>query len=457
MFAEILAEWLPAIMFFSLALFIFSGLPVAMVLGGVSLVFAGIGLYLGEIRLAHLPLLINRIFSGIISNGVMVAVPMFVLMGTLLERSGIAEDLLEGLQSLLRRVPGGLAIGVTLMGTILAASTGIIGASVAMLTMLALPIMLREGYAPSLATGTIAASGTLGILIPPSIMLVIMGDLLTISVGKLFMAALIPGLLLSTLYLIYIGTISFLRPSIAPRVSEPLTPDERKLLVRKLAAGFIPPALLIALVLGSILGGWATPTEASGVGALGALALALFRGRLNFREMNYVLKRTLTTVSMIFFIFVGATAFSYLFRRFGGEEFVLTLIDPSVLGAWGVLAILMLLIFAMGFFFDWIEITLIVLPIFAPVLALLEFNGHVASSDIVYWFAILVAINLQTSFLTPPFGFALFYLKGTAGNTVSLAQIYRGVIPFVLLQLLALAVVLAFPEVALWLPNKLFN
>jgi len=452
-----LAEWLPALMFFSLALFIFSGLPVAVVLGGVSLTFAGVGLYFGEIRFAHLPLVVNRIFSGIISNNVMVAVPMFVLMGTLLERSGIAEDLLEGLQALLRRVPGGLAIGVTLMGTILAASTGIIGASVAMLTMLALPIMLREGYAPSLAAGTIAASGTLGILIPPSIMLVIMGDLLTISVGKLFMAALLPGLMLSAFYLIYIAAVSYLRPSIAPRTSSPLTSEERRELFAKLAKGFIPPALLIALVLGSILGGLATPTEASGVGALGALALASFRGRLNFTEMNYVLKRTLTTVSMIFFIFVGATAFSYLFRRFGGEAFVLSIIDPNILGPWSVLAILMLLIFAMGFFFDWIEITLIVLPIFAPILAHLDFGNHVLSTEIVYWFAILVAINLQTSFLTPPFGFALFYLKGTAGKTVSLGQIYKGVIPFVLLQVLALAVVMSFPDVALWLPSKLFN
>ncbi|MHC5654008.1 TRAP transporter large permease [Stappia sp.] len=452
-----LAEMLPVLMFACLVLFIFTGLPVAAVLGGVSLVFAGIGLAMGEIRLAHLPLLVNRIFSGIVSNSVMVAVPMFVLMGTLMEKSGIAEDLLEGLQTLMRRVPGGLAIAVTMMGTILAASTGIIGASVAMLTLLALPMMLRSGYAPSLATGTIAASGTLGILIPPSIMLVIMGDLLTVSVGKLFMAALIPGLMLSGFYLLYIVTASALRPKLAPRATEPLSAEERRELFWKLSSGLLPPALLIGLVLGSILGGFATPTEASGVGALGALALALFRRRLSLGGLHDVLTRSLNTVAMIFFIFVGATAFSYLFRRFGGEHLVLSLADASVLGPWGVLAALMLLIFVLGFFFDWIEITLIILPIFAPIVAKLDFGAHVASGDAVYWFAILVALNLQTSFLTPPFGFALFYLKGTARALVSLKQIYRGIIPFVILQLLALAVVVTWPEVAMWLPNRMFD
>ena len=452
-----LAEMLPVLMFVCLVLFIFSGLPEAAVLGGVSLVFAGIGLALGEIRFAHLPLLVNRIFSGIISNSVMVAVPMFVVMGTLMEKSGIAEDLLDGLQTLLRRVPGGLAVAVTMMGTILAASTGIIGASVAMLTLLALPMMLRSGYAPSLATGTIAASGTLGILIPPSIMLVIMGDLLTVSVGKLFMAALFPGLMLSAFYLIYIISASALRPNLAPRTNEPLTREERRELIGKLAAGLVPPALLIGLVLGSILGGFATPTEASGVGALGALALALFRRRLNLSGLHDVLNRSLNTVAMIFFIFVGATAFSYLFRRFGGEHLVLSLADASSMGPWGVLAALLLLIFVLGFFFDWIEITLIILPIFAPIVSHLDFGGHVGQGDAVYWFAILVAINLQTSFLTPPFGFALFYLKGTARSLVSLQQIYRGIIPFVLLQLLALAVVVMWPDVAMWLPNQMFD
>jgi tripartite ATP-independent transporter DctM subunit len=343
------------------------------------------------------------------------------------------------------------------MGTVLAASTGIIGASIAMLTLLALPMMLRNGYSPTLATGTIAASGTLGILIPPSIMLVIMGDLLTISVGKLFMAAVIPGLMLSALYLVYIVSISALRPSLAPRAQDPLPPEEKRQLYRKLASSFVPPALLIALVLGSILGGWATPTEAAGVGALGALVLALVRRRLSFSSLNLVLGRSLTTVAMIFFIFVGATAFSYLFRRFGGEAFVLDLVDATVLGPWLILMILMGLVFVMGFFFDWIEITLIVLPIFAPVIQTLDFGAHVAPADAVYWFAILVAINLQTSFLTPPFGFALFYLKGTARELVRLKEIYQGIIPFVGLQLLALVAVLAFPGVAMWLPSVLFD
>ncbi len=452
-----LGDYLPILMFASLVLLIFSGLPVAVVLGGISLLFAALGLLLGEIRFVHLPLLVNRIFSGVVSNVVMVAVPMFVVMGTLLEKSGVAEDLLAGLQTLMRRVPGGLALGVTIMGTVLAASTGIIGASVAMLTMLALPMMLQRGYAPKLATGTIAASGTLGILIPPSIMLVIMGDLLTVSVGKLFMAALLPGLLLSVLYMAYIASVSCFRSGMAPASEKPLSAGERALLLHQLAKGFLPPAALIFLVLGSILAGWATPTEAAGVGALGALVLALARGRLSLSGLGQALEQSLTTVAMIFFIFVGATAFSYLFRRFGGEELVLSFVDSSAMGAWTVLGALMVMVFLLGFFFDWIEITLIVLPIFAPILALLDFAGHVDSRDVVYWFAILVALNLQTSFLTPPFGFALFYLKGTAGERVGLGDIYRGIVPFVLVQLIALVVVLAFPEVALWLPKVAFD
>ncbi len=451
------AELLPILMFGTLALFLFTGLPVAVVLGGVSLAFALIGLALGEIRFVQLPLLVNRIFGGVVSNVVMVAVPMFVLMGTLLERSGVAEELLEGLQTLMRRVPGGLALGVTIIGTVLAASTGIIGASVTMLTMLALPMMVDRGYAPTLAAGSIAASGTLGILIPPSIMLVIMGDLLTISVGRLFMAALVPGLMLSALYLVFIAIVSRLRPELAPAVAGRLSATERRALFRRLLVGFVPPALLIALVLGSILGGWATPTEASGVGALGALALVVLRRRLTFSGLNDVLEGSLTTVAMIFFIFVGATAFSYLFRRFGGDHLVLSWAEASFLGAWGVLAVLMLLIFLLGFFFDWIEITLIVLPIFAPIVTQLDFGDHVARSDIVYWFAILVAVNLQTSFLTPPFGFALFYLKGTAGGLAKTGQIYRGIAPFVALQVLALCLLLAFPGIATWLPDRMFH
>ncbi len=451
------ADLLPILMFCSLAVFIFSGLPVAVVLGGISLVFALIGLAMGEIRFAQLPLLVNRIFGGIVSNHVMVAVPMFVLMGVLLERSGVAEELLDGLQTLLRRVPGGLALGVAIIGTVLAASTGIIGASVTMLTMLALPMMIERGYAPTLAAGSIAASGTLGILIPPSIMLVIMGDLLTISVGKLFMAALLPGLLLSVLYVVYIAVVSRLWPGLAPAVAGRPSADERRTLFRRLAIGFLPPALLIALVLGSILDGWATPTEASGVGALGALVLVLLRGRLSLKGLNDVLESSLTTVSMIFFIFVGATAFSYLFRRFGGDHLVLSWAEASFLGAWGVLAVLMLLIFLLGFFFDWIEITLIVLPIFAPIVSRLDFGDHVARPDVVYWFAILVAVNLQASFLTPPFGFALFYLKGTARGLAATRQIYRGIVPFVALQILALGLLLAFPAIATWLPDRLFH
>jgi tripartite ATP-independent transporter DctM subunit len=338
------------------------------------------------------------------------------------------------------------------MGTILAAATGIIGASVVMLTVLALPTMVQRGYAPSLAAGTVASAGTLGILIPPSIMLVFMGDLLSVSIGRLFVAALLPGLVLSAFYVLYITLYARTRPQVAPKLS-PLPPEERVGLWKETTLALVVPLALIVLVLGSILAGWATPTEAAGVGAAGALLLGGLRGRLNWATITGSADGAVRTMAMLFFIFVGATAFSYVFRVIGGEHFIVDTFAALGLGDWGLLFAMMALVFALGFFFDWIEITLIVLPIFAPIVALMELGDHVARGDLVYWFAVLVAINLQTSFLTPPFGFALFYLKGAAGKLVSMGSIYRGIIPFVVLQLAVLALAIAYPGLVTWLPN----
>ncbi|MCR9218677.1 MAG: TRAP transporter large permease subunit [Alphaproteobacteria bacterium] len=452
---ETFIHYLPVFMFLTLALGLFTGLPVAVVIGGVGLSFGGLGIALDVFREAQFALLVNRIYGGIVENLVLVAVPMFVFMGAMLEASGVAKDLLKALQVLLRRVPGGLALSVALLGTILAAATGIIGASVVLLTILALPVMLQRGYSPSLASGTIAASGTLGILIPPSIMLVIMGDLLSISVGTLFIAALAPGLVLAVLYMLYIVTVAGVRPHLAPPLADDEGPSDALGLIVMVVRSFLPVVFLIALVLGSIVGGWATPTEASGVGAAGATLLALLKGRLSWKTMNDVVRKAVLTSAMLFFIFVGATAFSYVFRVLGGEALVIETIQAYDLSAWGILMLVMVTVFLLGFFFDWIEITLIVLPIFAPIVALLDFGTHVPKPELIYWFTILIAVNLQSSFLTPPFGLALFFMKGAAGRAVRTRAIYRGTIPFLVIQLATLALLLAVPNVALWLPRTL--
>ena len=450
-------DFMPLFMFLALAILLFSGYPVAAILGGIGLGFGYLGVYLDVFVPIEFFNIVGRIWSGIADNLVLVAIPMFIFMGTMLEKSGVARDLLYCLQVLLRRVPGGLALSVTVMGTIMAATTGIIGASVVMMTLMALPVMLQRQYNVPIATGTIAASGTLGILIPPSIMLVIMADLLGRSVGNLFVAAVFPGLLLASIYAIYILVICSIKPQLAPPLPADMGPQNRRDFWLMILKGLVPPIFLIVLVLGSIVAGWATPTEASGVGAAGSVLLAALRGRLNFKTLQAVVERSALTGAMLFFIFIGATAFSYVFRSLGGDDIVVDLVEHSGFGAWGILFTLMAIVFVLGFFFDWIEITLIVLPVFAPIVELLDFGDHVAKIDLVYWFAILVAVNLQTSFLTPPFGFALFYMKGVAPPEVKIQQIYRGIVPFVLLQVIGLSVVIAFPEVALWLPNKLLN
>ncbi len=450
-------DFMPLFMFLALAILLFSGYPVAAVLGGIGLGFGYLGVYLDVFVPIEFFNIVGRIWSGIADNLVLVAIPMFIFMGTMLEKSGVARDLLYCLQVLLRRVPGGLALSVTAMGTIMAATTGIIGASVVMMTLMALPIMLQRQYNIPLATGTIAASGTLGILIPPSIMLVIMADLLGRSVGNLFVAAVFPGLLLASIYAVYILVICSIKPQLAPPLPKDLGPQDTREFWKMIFNGLIPPVLLIVLVLGSIVAGWATPTEASGVGAAGATLMAAMKKRLNFATLRSVVERSALTGAMLFFIFIGATAFSYVFRSLGGDDIVIEIVENSGFGAWGILFTLMAIVFVLGFFFDWIEITLIVLPVFAPIVQLLDFGDHVDKIDLVYWFAILVAVNLQTSFLTPPFGFALFYMKGVAPPEVKIQQIYRGIVPFVLLQVVGLTLVIAFPEIALWLPSKLLN
>jgi tripartite ATP-independent transporter DctM subunit len=450
-------DFLPIVMFSALAILLFSGYPVAFVLGGVALTFGFIGYFLGAFTLIEFFNFVPRIWGQAAENLVLVAVPAFVFMGIMMERSGVANDLLYCVQVLLRRVPGSLALAVTIMGTVLAAMTGIIGASVTMMTALALPTMIRQNYSPALACGTIAASGTLGILIPPSIMLIIMADLLSVSVGNLFMAALVPGLALSVLYLTFVVTISTLKPSMAPPLPREMLYVPRNELIPLIAKSFLPPVFLISLIKGSILFGWATPSEAGAVGAFGAIVLAAVARKLTGPILTGVCHTSARTIAMIFFIIMSATCFAYVYRSLGGDDIVEDLIAKAGLDSWGLLFLIMGIVFILGFFLDWIEITLIVLPVFAPMVAGLDFGDHVPQADIVFWFAILVAINLQTSFLTPPFGFALFYLKGIAPKEIKIQEIYRGIIPFVMLQLIALISVILFPGVALWLMHAVYQ
>lgn len=450
---ETLIEVLPGLMFLSLIAGLFTALPVPIVLSAITLIFAVIAVAVGEMRLVHLSLMPARIFGSAIDTKVLVAAPMFIFMGVVMEKTRIAEDLLLSLQKLMVRVPGGLALAVVLMGTILAAATGIIGASVVMLTVMALPTMVRSGYSPSLAAGTVASAGTLGILIPPSVMLVFMSDLLTLNLAKVFIAAFIPGLFLAGVYLVYLVIRALARPDETPALED----FDRTGMWREALVSVSFPLILIIAVLGSIIAGWASPTEASGVGAFAALVLGLLRGRLSLKVLGDATDSSLRTIALLFFIFAAATAFSYVFRKIGGDEFIVELARSLSLGDWGLLFMMMLMVFLMGFFFDWIEITLILLPIFAPIVNLMDLGAHIPKADLVYWFTILVAVNLQTSFLTPPFGFALFYLKSAAGNQVSMAQIYRGIIPFVLLQVAVLGILIWQPSLATWLPNLVLS
>lgn len=451
---ELLFDYLPIIMFVTLLVLLFSGLPVAYVLGGVGLLAGWVGIELGVLRPAQFLSIMPRIWGGIAADVVLVAIPLFILMGSILEKSGIAEDLLECLKVLLARVPGSMALATILMGTIMAATTGIVGASIVVLSLIALPTMLANSYSKQLSTGAIAAAGCLGVLIPPSIMLVVMAEIMSIPVGPLFAAALVPGLLLSVLYLGYIVIACMIWPDLAPRATLAEMPAGGAAYLRLVARGFIPVLSLIAFVLGSIYTGWATPTEAAGVGCVGAAVLAAMKGRLSGPVIRQVLEQSALTNAMVFMIFIGATVFSFVFRVTGGDDLIIGLFQGLGLDSWGILLVLMALIFVLGIPFEWPEITLIVLPVFYPVVKELDFGDHLqTAAEVLPWFTMLCAVNLQTSFLTPPYGFALFYLKGTVPPSVTMSHIYRGVWPFVGMQLICLGLCIAFPGIVLWLPR----
>src|ERR671914_309249 len=383
-----MAVALPLLMFLTLGVLLFSGYPVAFILGGLALLFGVLGYFFGTFRLVQFYNFLPRIWGQAAENLVLVAIPTFIFMGVMMERSGIAQDLLYCVQVLLKRVPGALALGVTIMGTILAAMTGIIGASVTMMTALALPTMIRQGYSHALGCGTIAAAGTLGILIPPSIMLIVMADLLGVSVGNLFSAAIVPGLTLSALYLLFIFMVGKLRPALAPPLPPDLLVVPKGQMAPLLWRAFFPPVFLIGVIKLSILLGWATPSEAGAVGAAGAIVLAALWGRLNFKTLDAVCQSSARTIAMVFFIIISATCFAFVYRQLGGDDLVERLIKEAGLGSWGFLILVMAIVFFLGFFLDWIEITLIVLPVFAPLVKTLDFGTHVLQGDVVYWFLI---------------------------------------------------------------------
>jgi tripartite ATP-independent transporter DctM subunit len=444
-------------LFLAVCLVLMLGFPVALTLAGVSLAFAAIGTLAGSFDPSYLVALPARIF-GTMSNETLVAVPLFILMGNILERARIAEDLLNQMAQLFGRSPGGLGISVVLVGALLAASTGIVGATVVTMGLLSLPTMLRAGYSSSIATGTICATGTLGQIIPPSIALVLLGDIIssayqqaqlemgvintaTVSVGDLFVGALVPGLILVACYVLWIAITGWVTPSKVPPIKTSAVSLVQVLKV------LLPPLGLIGLVLGSILVGAATPTEASGVGAVGALLLAVLRREMSWSRLREIGESTLQVTSMIFLILIGASVFSLVFRGFGGDELVQEFFHSMSGGPAAALLLVMVVIFLLGFILDFIEITFVVVPIVGPILLAMGFDP--------VWLGIMIAVNLQTSFLTPPFGFALFYLRGVAPDHVSTSAMYRGVIPFVLLQLGLLLLMWYLPGIVSWLPSKL--
>ena len=430
-------EYWALAMFAVLFLLLLAGYPVAFTLGAIALAFGSIFLGMGFFEL--LPF---RIW-GIMTNFTLLAVPLFVFMGVLLEKSGIAEELLDTMGRLFGKVRGGLAISVVVVGALLAATTGVVGASVVTMAVIALPVMLKRGYAPSLASGTIAASGTLGQIIPPSIILILLGDVIGVPVGELFIAATIPGALLIAGYILYIVWIAWRKPELAPAMNATEKFDTG--LALAVIKSLLPPLFLIIAVLGSIFFGVASPTESAAVGALGAMILAALHKRLNLGNLREAMQKTTRLTSMVFIIFIGATAFGLVFVGMGGDRLILDIFSGLPGGKWTFLILSMLLIFLLGFFLDFIEICFIVVPVIAPVAV------HMGLDPL--WFALLIALNLQTSFLTPPFGFSLFYLKASAPPTLKLQSIYQGIIPFVVLQIIVLALMIAFPQISLWLPG----
>ena len=455
-----LIEMIPLLMFVAVCVFLMLGYPVAFTLGGIALACAGMGIVWGIFDPNLLKSFPARLY-GIMNNYTLVAVPLFVFMGTVLEKSRLAEDLLENMSKACGRLPGGLGISVVVVGAMLAASTGIVGATVVTMGLMSLPLMLKRGYAPGFACGTICATGTLGQIIPPSIALVLLGDVLssayqqaqlklgvfnpkTISVGDLFVAAIVPGVMLVALYVLYIFFTAFFRPQIIPRV---VIDEDDQVSFIKVLLSLLPVLLLIGLVLGSILVGAATPTEAAGVGALGACLLALYKKQLCMSRIREVSRSTLQISSMIFMILIGASLFSLVFRGFGGEELVHHFFSQLPGGVFTAVLLVMLVMFVLGFILDFIEIIFVVVPIVGPVLLAMGVDP--------IWLGIMIAVNLQTSFLTPPFGFALFYLRGVASASIKTGEIYRGVIPFILLQLLMLCAMALWPGLVTWLPEQM--
>lgn len=453
-------SYVSLLLFLAICLVLMLGYPVAFSLAGTALVFACGGILFGHFDPSFLTALPGRIF-GTMSNTTLMAVPLFILMGVILEKSRLAEELLTSMARLFSRMKGGLGLSVIVVGMLLAASTGIVGATVVTMGLLSLPSMLKRGYHPSFATGTICATGTLGQIIPPSIALVLLGDILstayqraqldlgifnpkTVSVGDLFVGALIPGVMLVALYALYVVIYAWRRPHHAPPATdiEPIT-------ILELASGLAPPILLITAVLGSILSGAATPTEAAGVGAIGALVLALLKRQMDWAKLHAVAINTMEITCMVFMILIGAAVFSLVFRGFGGEELIHGLFLDMPGGVFGATLVVMLVIFLLGFILDFIEITFVVVPIVGPILLTMGVDP--------IWLGIMIALNLQTSFLTPPFGFALFYLRGVAPSSIATGDIYRGVIPFIGIQLFMLLMLALVPELATWLPSKLAN
>jgi len=457
-------QFMSLAMFATVCLVLLAGFPVAFSLAGTALGFALIGGVTGIFDLVFLQALPNRLYSTM-TNGTLIAVPLFIFMGVLMERARIAESLLDSMSMLFGRMRGGLAISVMLVGMLMAASTGIVGATVVTMGLLSLPTLLKRGYSPSLAAGTICAAGTLGQIIPPSIILVLLGDVIStayqqaqlemgifaprsVSVGDLFLGALIPGLLLVTLYIIYLLGIAWLKPETSPAIPEEELPSAREL-VWQVVVAMLPPLLLIVAVLGSIIAGAATPTEAASVGAIGALLLATFKGELKLPMLKEVMRSTTRISSMVFSILIGASVFSLVFRGYGGDDVVRDWLTGLPGGVVGAMLAVMLVMFLLGFVLDFIEITFVVVPIVGPLLLTMGLDP--------IWLGVMIAINLQTSFLTPPFGFALFYLRGVAPPSISTGDIYRGVIPYIVIQVIALGLLALFPGLVTWLPGQLFN
>jgi len=431
------SDWLGLVMFAGAFGFLLLGYPVAFSLGGVAIFFAVIGVAFNVFEPVFLSAMPQRIF-GIMSNFTLLAIPYFIFLGSMLEKSGIAEKLLETMGILFGRMRGGLALAVVIVGALLAASTGVVAATVVAMGLISLPVMLRYGYDQGLATGVIAASGTLGQIVPPSVVLVVLGDQLGISVGDLFIGSLIPGLLMATAFALHVIIIALIKPEFAPALPQEVRNIGTKALIKDVLAVMLPPLLLILLVLGSIFFGIATPTEAGAMGSLGAIALAAANRKLNWAALKQVCDATLRITTMVMFILLGSTAFSLVFRGLNGDRLMFNLLSNLPGQEIGFIITSLLTVFTLGFFIDFFEIAFIVIPIFLPVAKALEID--------LVWFGVLIGANLQTSFLTPPFGFALFYLRGVAPSQVKTQEIYRGVIPFIMIQIFVLALIIAFPQ-----------